>query len=152
MAGGSTFGSNRTGEGQIWKAPVAGGGAVQVTNNVGHVAFESPDGRYVYYTQTSNTPSALWRIPVSGDQPRKMLDGVVFRAFVVLETGIYYIDQPSGEARLQFFNFASGRSITVARNIGKIGPGLTASRDGRTILYTRLDSSVDELMLVENFR
>jgi hypothetical protein len=81
-----------------------------------------------------------------------MLDGVVFRAFVVLETGIYYIDQPSGGARLQFFNFASNRSITVARNIGKIGPGLTASPGGRTILYTQLDSSVDELMLVENFQ
>jgi Tol biopolymer transport system component len=146
------FGSNRTGEAQIWKAPVGGGGAVQVTSNVGHVAFESPDGRFVYYTQTSNTPSALWRIPVSGEEPTKMLDRVVFRAFVVLETGIYYIDQPSGEARLQFFNFASGRSITVARNIGNIGPGLTASPDGRTILYTRLDSSVDELMLVENFQ
>jgi Tol biopolymer transport system component len=146
------FRSHRTGEGRVWKAPVAGGGAVQVTNNVGHVAFESPDGRYVYYTQTANTPSALWRIPVSGGQPTNMLDGVVFRAFVVLENGINYIDQPSGEARLQFFNFATNRSITVARNIANIGPGLTASPDGRTILYTRLDSSVDELMLVENFR
>ena len=95
----------------------------------------------------------MWRIPVSGGQPEKMLEGVVSRAFVVLETGIYYIDQPSSsEARLRFFKFATGQPITVARNIGNIGPGLTASPDGRTILYSRLDSSADDLMLVENFR
>jgi hypothetical protein len=29
---------------------------------------------------------------------------------------------------------------------------LTATADDRTILYSRIDSSVDDLMLVENFR
>jgi hypothetical protein len=49
-------------------------------------------------------------------------------------------------------NFAARRSSTVARNLGDVRTGLTASPDGRTILYTRTDSSVDDLMLVENFR
>ena len=74
------------------------------------------------------------------------------RAFVVLERGIYYINQPSGEARLQFFDFTTGRSTTVAHNLGEVRLALTASADGRTILYSRVDSSVDDLMLVENFR
>jgi Tol biopolymer transport system component len=146
------FNSNRTGEYQIWKIPAAGGDAVQVSHNVGYVAFESPDGAYVYYTQTVVTPSALWRVPTAGGRAVKVLEGVVWRNFVVLEKGIYYIDQPSGEARLQFFDFASRRSTTVARGLGEIRYGLTASPDGRTILYTRVDSSVDDLMLVENFR
>ncbi len=146
------FGSNRTGEIQIWKIPASGGDAVQVTHNVGFTAFESPDGAHVYYTQTGGRASALWRIPASDGQPVKVLEGVVSRAFTVLERGIYYIDRPSGEARLQFFDFATSKSTTVARNLGIIPIGLTASPDGRTILYTRVDSSVDDLMLVENFR
>ena len=84
--------------------------------------------------------------------------------FVVLERGIYYIDRPSGEGgiycidrpsgetRLQYFDFATRRSTTVARNLGNVDIPLTASPDGRTILYSRMDSSVDDLMLVENFR
>jgi Tol biopolymer transport system component len=147
------FSSNRTGEYQIWKIPASGGEAVQVTHNVGWVALESPDGAYVYYTQTGNTASALWRLPTSGGQPVKVLEGVVERAFVVLERGIYYIDQPTGEARLQFFDFATGKSTTVAGGLGQIRVGLlTASPDGRTILYCRVDSSGNDLMLVENFR
>jgi hypothetical protein len=125
---------------------------VQVTTNTGFVAFDSPDGAYVYYTQTEGAPSALWRIPASGGQPVKVLDGVIQRAFTVLEKGIYYIDQPAGDARLQFYDFATGRSTSVARNLGDVRLGLTASRDGRTILYFRAEPSVNDLMLVENFR
>jgi hypothetical protein len=40
----------------------------------------------------------------------------------------------------------------VARNLGNVDNPLTVSPDGRTILYSRTDSSVDDLMLVENFR
>src|SRR5262245_16535819 len=84
-------------------------------------------------------------------------------SFAVLDGGIYYIDrpsgaggllhndQPSGETRLQYFNFATGRTATVARNLGNVHLGLTASKDGRTVFYSRVDSSRDDLMLVENF-
>ena len=146
------FSSDRTGEYQIWKVPVAGGEALQVTHNIGFVAVESPGGAYVYYTQTVATPSALWRLPASGGQPVRVLEGVIQRAFTVFEKGIYYIDQPSIETRLQFYDFATGGSTTVARNLGDVQLGLTASPDGRTILYSRVASSINDLMLVENFR
>jgi len=159
------FSSNRSGKDRlIWKIPASGGEAVQVTNSVGNVPLESPDGAYLYYVPTIDKPSPLWRVPVSGGVPVKVLEGVVLGNYLVREEGIYYIDRPagqggvhyldnpSGETRLQYCDFATRRSKTVARNLGKVGVYLTVSPDGRTILYSRIDSSVDDLMLVENFR
>src|SRR5687767_2663202 len=151
------FGSNRTGRYQVWKTPLSGGDALQVTWDGGFLSRESPDGAYLYYNMQSAAAGGstdLWRIPTSGGQPVKALENVNGSTFEVLERGIYYIETKSGESRLQFYDFASRKSTIVARNLGDVPTtgGLAASPDGRTILYSRLDSSVDDLMLVENFR
>jgi eukaryotic-like serine/threonine-protein kinase len=158
------FSSNRTGDPRVWKMPASGGDGVPVTNTIAYTPLESPDGAWLYYVQSVFTPGTLWRMPVSGGVPAKVVDGVVLGNFVVLQRGIYYIDRPSGkegiysidrpssETRLQYFDLASGKSTTVASNLGKVDIPLTASADGRIILYPREDSSVDDLMLVENFR
>ncbi|MFL6451987.1 MAG: hypothetical protein ACJ746_30625 [Bryobacteraceae bacterium] len=147
------FTSHRAGINHICKAPTFGGEAVQVTSNEGTLALESPDGAYVYYVQTIDRPSGLWRQAVSGGVPVKVLEGVALGNFTVLDRGIYYMDRPSGETRLRYFDFGTRKSMTVAGNLGKVFlASLTASADGRTVLYARVDSSVDDLMLVENFR
>ena len=45
------YASNQTGHYEIWKAPAKGGKGTQVTRNGGWTAFESPDGRSLYYTK-----------------------------------------------------------------------------------------------------
>jgi serine/threonine protein kinase len=148
------FSSTRTGQYQIWKSPVSGGDSLPVTHGGGWVSFESADGAYLYYTPSAaaGAPSALWRLPTSGGQPVKILDNVLNSAFAVLDHGIYYFQSLPGEVRLQFYDFGTRRSATVARNLGHETDSCTASHDSRTVLFTRLDSSVDDLMLVENFR
>jgi Tol biopolymer transport system component len=158
------FSSNRSGEDRVWKVPLAGGDAVPVTNTVGYMPAESPDGKLLYYMQNVFTPGSLWRVPLAGGIPEKILESVVLGNFVVLDRGIYYIDRssgqggiywvdrPSGETRLQYYDFSTRKSTTVARNLGNVDTPLAVSADGRTIFYSRVDSSVDDLMLVENFR
>jgi Tol biopolymer transport system component len=148
----------------LWKLPVAGGAPVKVTAALASVSIESRNGRDLYYVDTADRPTTLWRLPLSGGAAEKIVEGVILGAFDVLEGGIYYLDRASGEAggfytdrpggetRLQYFNFSTRQTTTVARGLGVLGPGLGASRDGRTIYFTRIDSAVDELILVENFR
>lgn len=145
------FTSMRSGDYRIWRMPATGGDAQQVTPNQGARAFESIDGRNLFYPMFS-TVSPLWRLPTRGGEPVKVLDGIVWFNFWLLEDGAYYIDRLGEENRLQYLNFITGRSTTVARNIGEVTAGLTASPDGRTILYARVDAYTDDLMLVENFR
>jgi Tol biopolymer transport system component len=160
------FSSSRSGDpGQtIWKVPVSGGGAVQLTKTAGLAPQESADGAYVYFVETLDKPSLLRRLPVAGGPLTTVLDGVYLANFAVLGGGIYYIDRPAGEhgihhvdlpkgeTRLRYFDFTTRRSTTVAQNLGAVDLALTVAPDGRTILFPRLDSSVNDLMLVKGFR
>jgi Tol biopolymer transport system component len=150
------FQSNRTGRIEIWKIPASDGDAVQVTDDGAAHAFASPDGNYLYYTQgpltaPSLTAPSLWRVPVSGGESVPVLKDMFSGSFAVTNKGIYYVE-PGAEARMQFLDLITRRSTTVARNLGNTWPTfLAASPDGRTILYSRVDSSIDDLMLVEHF-
>ncbi len=144
--------------------PVGGGDPVQVSKATGILAIESRDGHDLFYVEAVDRASTLWRVPLAGGVPAKVVDGVVLGNFDVVEGGIYYIDRvageagafftdrPSGDTRLQYFDFATDRSTTVASSLGAVTFGLSASRDGRTVFFSRVDSAVDELMLVNNFR
>jgi hypothetical protein len=72
----------------------------------------------------------------------------------VVDRGIYYIDRPATKSTLRFFDFASRRSVTIADDLGTAseGGGFATSPDGRTILFARRDSSIDDLMLVDNLK
>ena len=82
----------------------------------------------------------------------KVIEGVVWFNYSVLDKGIYYIDRLGDKTRLPMLNFLTGKSSTVARNFGDVDAGLAETPDGGTVLFARMDSSADDLMLVENFR
>ena len=133
-----------------------------MTNSVATIAIESFDGD-LFYVDNVNGPGSVWRMSRGGLPAVKIVEGVVLGNFDVVEEGLYYIDRvsgeagsftdsPDGETRLRYFDFATSRSTTVATNLGTIGLGMSATRDGRTIFFARLDSSTDELVLVDDFR
>jgi dipeptidyl aminopeptidase/acylaminoacyl peptidase len=148
------FSSTRSGEPSIWKLPASGGDAVRVSPGTGLLAIESTDGDSLYYVEspTTDRPGPLVRLSLKGGGVVKLVDNVLSTSFAVIDPGIYYIDRAPGDTRVKYFSLSTRQSTVVAGHLGIVGWGLTAARDGRAILFSRVDSSVDDLMLVENFR
>jgi Tol biopolymer transport system component len=151
------FASNRSGGFQVWKVPVEGGEAVQLTKNGGFRACESPDGKFIYYSKLD--ASGLWRIPVEGGEESLILDQLqkgYFAAWAVVDRGIYFINpEPKPPATIEFFSFATRRITRIAsleKESFEWSSTLAISPDERWILYTQRDQSGSDIMLVENFQ
>jgi Tol biopolymer transport system component len=156
-------GPDAQGQQQTWKIPAVGGAPIALTGTRGDLPVESYDGKDLYYVESAVRPSALWRLALGGGAAAKIVDSVYNGIFDVAEKGIYYVAQTAvatggfGDAgvpdtQLRFYSLATGQTVTIVPNLGPPGGLLSTSRDGRTVFFTRIDSSADELMLVDNFR
>lgn len=163
------FASMRTGENQVWKVAPTGGEAIQVTSTGGAYAKESVDGQFLYYVRLGPTLPSLWRVPVTGGAAAQVLGQMAsYGNFAVARDGIYF-EAPNPRsplsydsflnpfinptASIDFLSFATGKVSRVVTLSRPAGNGLDVSPDGRTLLFSQMDTfAAEDLMLVENFR
>jgi Tol biopolymer transport system component len=151
------FGSDRNRNWQqIWKAPSRGGAAVQVRGAKGEEAFESSDGKFVYYAK-SNAPG-MWKVPVEGGDEIRILDQARENLWALTDQGVCFFDLGNlAGPVLNFYSFA-GRKLRVLREFSRetrldtFSTALSVSPDGGWIVYTQLDQSGSDLMLLDNYR
>jgi Tol biopolymer transport system component/tRNA A-37 threonylcarbamoyl transferase component Bud32 len=149
------FVSNRTGTWQLWKMPAGGGQAVQVTKKGGHEAFESPDGKTLYYTK-SLEDNSLWNVLVDGGEETPVLPRLalgLWGYWSVTTEGIYYYN--AATKSIELFSFATHRITQIAKPEKAPTPdyqGLAISPDGRSILFAQVDEETSKIMLAENLR
>jgi Tol biopolymer transport system component len=151
------FESDRSGVFQIWKAPFAGGMAVQVTHNGGAEAFESRDGKFVYYTKWRQR--GIWRKPTeSGGLETLVIDRGSPYHWGLFDNDVCLIDvEAAAGPVIDCLNFHTNRITTVSRlpkstNINVDGPSFSVSRDGRWMLYVTVEREESDIMMVDNFR
>ena len=153
------FASKRTGRMEIWRLPVEGGEAVQVTHKGGVAPIEAANGKVIYYARAIGNTD-VWKVSVSGGDETRVLGRTWVFWFAVAADGIYFIEthdqpyaaEPSRKNVLKFYRFATA-SIEKVTDI-KLGLdiGLSVSPDGRYALISAGDWDVSDLKLVENFR
>lgn len=150
------FASNRSGAWQIWRVPSRGGTEEQVTTGGGFGAFESPDGRWLYYAK-GRGESGLYRKQLPSGPEEVILPQLrpgFWGYWAVVEAGIYFGDQagagPPGE--ILFFDFATRRTRLVTRTdkpLAVTDSALSVSPDRRHVLFTQVDQSGSDIFLLE---
>ena len=91
---------------RLWKIPREGGASVPVSRGRGAGrAIESADGRFLYYLQSEDPVSSLWRMPLPSGEPEKVLDSVYGFNFAVTGTGVFFISHPDWSS-VDFLRFA----------------------------------------------
>lgn len=149
------FVSTRTGRPEVWKIPSGGGAAVQVTRQGGLAAFESADRSWLYYAKDMTRPTSIWRVPVDGGEETKVLDGLSYSFnFAVTAKGIYLLAVRGAPpvAVIEFFDLATGKTTPLYTLDRPFWFGFALAPDERSILFSKVDSSGSDLMLVENVR
>jgi hypothetical protein len=158
------YGSALPGNIQVWKIPVAGGQPVQVTRNGGSEAFETPDGKTLYFTRMWGQQPGLLSVPVSGGTETTVIESVRMGYWAVAEKGIWFLDFSArlgqGPVPLKFYSFETHQltqvgAIAVASGIGDAPSGdvsFSITRDGRRAIWRQTDMNLSDLMVIENFR
>jgi Tol biopolymer transport system component len=140
----------------ILRIPFAGGAAQPVTHN-GFEAFESPDGRWLYYAE-SGTADGIFRVPTGGGAEQ-----LIFRdpraAAWALAGNHLYVGMAAGadSAYILRIDPESGRKEEVYRfppEALRFGyaTSLSVSRDERTIYHCGNKRTEADILLVDNFR
>jgi Tol biopolymer transport system component/DNA-binding winged helix-turn-helix (wHTH) protein len=154
------FGSDRGESWELWKLPAdeAGGEAVRVTRDGGIAGYESPDGRFLYFTKPER--AGLWRLDLENadptEEPERVLDDLPRQGdwanWGVADSGIVVARREPEGPMILFYSFDTGELVDVARVPNIAVPSLNVSPDGRSVLYARLESSRSDVMLVDGYR
>jgi hypothetical protein len=150
------FASNRTGSWQVWKREVATGQEAQVTHHGGFAAFESYDAKTLYYSRFEG--GGIWSMPVGGGEEQQVTDALhrgYWGHFAVTDTGIYLVDSEAvPKPTIMFYNFQT-KLLTPVHQLEedpiRWTANLSASRDGRTVLFAQ-GTQHSSITMLENFR
>jgi len=148
------FTSDRSGSLQIWKIPASGGKPIQLTRKGGMVAYESADGKSIYYAHYAQRFD-LWEVPVDGGEEVKVLNsiyGYYGRNFAPGKEGVYFLDGNQFAIDLKLLDLRTHSIHTIAAVPGPIGEEMAISPDEQWMAYTKVEYGGSELMLIENFR
>ncbi len=145
------FASNRLDGWEVWRMPAIGGTALRVTTGGGFLAQESLDGRDLFYVRQEQP--GIWTVPVVGGVPRQVLadlDLADWGSWVLATEGIYYLRR--GPTTIGFANFDSTPTQVVfepSKQMPYLSRDVSLSPDGRSLLFSMIDHSDDEVMTAD---
>ena len=154
------FSSRRTGQWQIWKMPLAGGEAIQITAGGGYVGFEGKDGGEFYFSKYDQP--GIWRRSSQNEETQvvTLLMSMDKFNWQLAADGIYFVNrmQKNETPALCFFDFRTGALQQLddfSRKLDNRFFGISLHPDRNTILYSpveRVDIDLVEIATLKHRR
>ncbi len=146
------FSSRRSGTWQIWEMPAAGGAATMVTRGGGTTAFESGDGKTLYFTRPDSP--GLWSMPAAGGSEELVsadLRPAGAADWRVTARGVYFREDREDDAPVvRFLPFGAKTSSVVATLDEQAWNGFSIAPDDSALVYGRADRREADIRMIEN--
>jgi Tol biopolymer transport system component len=161
------FRSDRSGAHEVWKIPYAERQEgyptpVRVTHGGGWEAFESVDGRVLFFVRQRilalRESSELWMVPLPNGREERVLEKVRRGLWSVTDRGVYWLETHTGSedrSDLRVYNTVSRQQKTagfVDKLLVPDTPAFSATSDGKSFLFAFIDRLASDLVLAENFQ
>jgi Tol biopolymer transport system component/DNA-binding winged helix-turn-helix (wHTH) protein len=153
------FASNRGGKLlHIWKIAVHDGIAdpgstSQITTAVGYAAFESADGRLLFYADPPLP--GIWIAPRHGKRETVMWRGPgpdQWSNWVVTEEGMYFLAPGHPGPTIEFLNFKTRQVSQIAYLERPSFYGFALAPDGKSLIYSQQDRNEREILIMSHFQ
>jgi len=139
----------------IWKVPVEGGAAVRLTGEgKGRFApHEAMDGTRVFFSKVESGHGRAWSASVNGSDERPVTGIPADVGWVPASNGTYFINGDPRHYALNHFDLIAQRVRKVADLPGLFTIwGANLSPDGHTFLFSGIEHSEGDIVLVDGFR
>jgi len=141
---------------QLYRCPVGGGDATLLAASHDlRTPIESPDGKTLYFPWSDGTGDMMMLPldrPDAKPQPVPGMPKISHEArWAVLPDGIYFSPRDNPRS-ICFFDFATTKTRAIFKADKNLAEGMSISPDGRYMLYSQIDESNADIMLVNNFR
>jgi eukaryotic-like serine/threonine-protein kinase len=146
------FHSNRSGSSQVWKMGADGSNPHQITRGGGYIAYESVDGTAIFYAKTDGGGS-LWMAGANGGNERMLVPTLYRHNLAPTRSGVYLSTSRGleGGSEILFYGFDDQKTRTVYRLPRPVALGLSVAPDESWLLFSQLDGSGTDLMLIDGF-
>ncbi len=129
----------------IFRLPLQGGNAKEVTEQGGSPIAQSADGRYLYFSQ-GRMSTTIARLDLQTGHQDELIHSLVpgySDAWALSSRGIFFLGQEQNHPAVRLFNFANSAEEHIADFSGDLPQiemfGFGASADGRRLWVVRAD-------------
>jgi Tol biopolymer transport system component/DNA-binding winged helix-turn-helix (wHTH) protein len=134
----------------IWKAPVSGGPPIRLTadGQDRNTPQESVDGKRVFFYKDEH----LWSVSANGGDEHPFTGAPTKVTWLPASSGAYFVDGSPRRFALHYFDPVTQHTRKVADFPYLFAMwGSTLAPDGKSILFTGIEHSEGDIMLVEGF-